>query len=383
MSENRINVMWLIKGLGSGGAENLLATSARYLDRERFNYSVAYFLPWKDALVSDLEEAGLPVLCLNQRVSYDPRPLVSLNRRLRKERTDILHAHLPYSGIVGRLASKFTPVKSVVYSEHNVWERYHRLTHFANRMTFKWNDAVVAVSGDVEKSIRSGINLNGHPRLDTISNGVDVEKLRPISKDQGWLKAELGIPAENRIVVNVANFTPKKRHIDLLTAARRVVAERPDVSFVLVGQGPLLEEMQAAATGLGLDGKVFFTGLRKDAREIIAAADLFVLSSQFEGMPVSVLEAMSSRTPVLSTRVGGLPEMIVDGEEGTLVEPHDPQLLAASITSLLSDDQKLDSLAASAFARAQNEFDVQTMVRKTEALYLELIEGKSTGAQSR
>ncbi len=382
MNDSRINVLWLIKGLGSGGAENLLVSAARHLDRDRFNYSVAYFLPWKNALVHDLEEAGLEVTCLNQKRSYDIRPMLRLNRKLRKDRIDVLHAHLPYSGIVGRFASKFTPVKAIVYSEHNVWERYHRLTHFANKATYKWNDAVVAVSEDVEASIRSGMNVNGRPKLGTITNGVDVHQLSLIGKEQSWLKSELGIPAENKIVVNVANFTPKKRHIDLLTAARIVVAENPNVSFVLVGQGPILEETKAAAKKMGLEGKVFFTGLRSDAREIIAASDLFVLSSQFEGMPVSVLEAMSTHTSVLSTRVGGLPEMIVDGEEGTLVDPGDPQKLAVSISAMLKDDTLRHSLADRAFTRAQNEFDVRNMVRKTEELYLELAEGKLTGALS-
>lgn len=382
MNDNRINVLWMIKGLGSGGAENLLVSSAKHLDHERFNYSVAYFLPWKDALVNDLEAAGLNVTCLNQRKPYDFRAIFKLNRKLRKDKIEILHAHLPYSGIVGRLASKMTPVKSIVYSEHNVWERYHRLTHFANKMTFKWNDAVVAVSEDVETSIRAGMNVNERPKLGTITNGVDVDQLRLIDKDSSWLKTELGIPAGNKIVTNVANFTPKKRHIDLLEAARKVVAESPDTSFVLVGQGPLLEETKTAAHEMGLDGKVFFTGLRSDAREIIAASDLFVLSSQFEGMPISVLEAMSTRTPVLSTRVGGLPEMIVDGEEGQLVDPGDPEKLASSIQSLLSNDSLRQSLADKAFTRALSEFDVQTMVQKTEQLYLELREAQLAGAHS-
>lgn len=382
MNESRINVLWLIKGLGSGGAENLLVSSAPHLDRDRFNYSVAYFLPWKNALVADLEAAGLPVTCLNQRKPYDFRALFSLHRKLKNDHIDILHAHLPYSGIVGRMASKFTPVKSIVYSEHNVWERYHRLTHFANKMTYKWNDAVVAVSEDVENSIRSGMHVNGRPKLGTITNGVDIDQLKVICKESDWLKAELGIPTQDRVVVNVANFTPKKRHIDLLTAARKVIAHDANTSFVLVGQGPLLEDTKTAATEMGLDGKVFFTGLRSDARQIIAAADLFVLSSQFEGMPISVLEAMGTRTPVLSTNVGGLPEMIVDGEEGLLVDPGEPEKLAASITALLKNDAQRRSLADKAFIRAQGEFDVRTMVRKTEKLYLELIEGQVEGARS-
>ena len=377
MTQTRKNVLWLIKGLGSGGAENLLLSAARHVDRDRFNYSAAYFLPWKDALVEGLEDAGVPVLCLNQKKPYDLRAVYTLNRKLRRDHTDILHAHLPYSGIIGRIASKFSPVKAVVYSEHNVWERYHRLTYMANKATFKWNDAVIAVSENVEESIRSRMNVNGRPQLGTIANGVDVDQLGQLSKDQGWLKGELGIPAANRIVVNVANFTPKKRHIDLLEAAKRVTEEQPATSFVLVGQGPLFDETKAAAHRMGLQDHVFFAGFRDDAREIIAAADLFVLSSQFEGMPVSVLEAMATRTPVLSTRVGGLPEMIEDGVDGVLVEPGAPDKLAASILSTLQDGPLRHSLAERAYSKVESQFDVRHMVRKIEALYIQITDGQS------
>ncbi len=372
MNQERINVLWLIKGLGSGGAENLLVSAARHVDRDRFNYSAAYFLPWKDQLVSGIEEQGIPVTCLKQRVPYDPRTLFSLNRKLRKDRIDILHAHLPYSGLVGRLASKFSPVKKIVYSEHNVWERYNRLMRVANRLTYRMNDAVVAVSENVEESIRSGMNVGESLRLNTIENGVDVEQLSTLSKDSKWLKDEFGIPAGNRIVTCVANFTPKKRHTDLLVAAKRTLASTPDVSFVLVGQGPLLDDVKAEAQELGIDRNVVFTGLRDDAREIIAASDLFVLSSQFEGMPISVLEAMGTRTPVLSTRVGGLPEMLREGTEGMMVDALVPDQLSAAIDDLLANDELRRSLAERAYARVGAEFDIRHMVRRTEELYLEI-----------
>ena len=372
MNQERINVMWLIKGLGSGGAENLLVSAAKHVDRDRFNYSAAYFLPWKDQLVEGIEAQGIPVTCFKQRVPYDLRALFALNRKLRKDKIDILHAHLPYSGLVGRLASKFSPVKKVVYSEHNVWERYNKVMRVANKFTYKMNDAVVAVSENVEESIRSGMNVGDSLRLNTIENGVDVEQLSTLSKASKWLKEELGIPAENRIVTCVANFTPKKRHTDLLAAAKRTLASTPDVSFVLVGIGPLLDDVKAEAKTLGIDKNVVFTGLREDAREIIAASDMFMLSSEFEGMPISVLEAMGTKTPVLSTRVGGLPEMLVEGTEGMMVDSLNPEKLSDAINDLLANETLRRSLAERAFVRVTNEFDIRHMVKRHEQLYLEI-----------
>ena len=119
----RRKVLWLIKGLGLGGAEKLLSLSLPYIDRDKYDYEVAYLLPWKNALVDDFQRENIPVHCLNQSRPYDIRTLWRLNRLLRNENVDVLHVHLPYSGILGRIASRMSPVKAVVYTEHNLWQR--------------------------------------------------------------------------------------------------------------------------------------------------------------------------------------------------------------------------------------------------------------------
>jgi glycosyltransferase involved in cell wall biosynthesis len=375
MAQSRKNVLWLIKGLGVGGAESLLLAGTPYLDRDRFSYSVAYFLPWKNALAEPLRATGVPVHCMGQGSPFDLRAIFSLTRLVKREKIDIIHAHLPYAGVTGRLVARLGGVKAVVYSEHNVWERYRRPTYWANRLTFRMNDAVIAVSREVERSIRRGMHVNGRPKIDTILNGVDVNALSRLGRDPAWLKSEFGIPDRHRTVVNVANFTPKKRHIDLLEAARAVKAQRADVSFVLVGQGPLEEEVRRMSAGMGLDGTVVFTGFRPDARRIIASADLFVLSSQFEGLPVSMLEAMATGTPVVSTAVGGIPEVITDGANGLLVEPMAPGSLATVILDALDDDGLRERLSTRAREDARQQFDISRMVRATEDLYQSLLTG--------
>jgi glycosyltransferase involved in cell wall biosynthesis len=150
-----------------------------------------------------------------------------------------LHLHLPYTGILGRLAGRLAPVKAVVYTEHNLWERYHWLTSAANRLTFGYNDAVIAVSDEVKHSIQARYNrnhMNGKPKLCTILNGVDSDQLTADSQGRHGVKPEFGIPDSHRLVVHVANFTPKKRHEDLVRAARLVIDQDPQVSFLLVGQ---------------------------------------------------------------------------------------------------------------------------------------------------
>lgn len=369
----RIKVLALIKGLGLGGAEKLLAISLPHLDRDRFEYEVGYLLPWKVALVPEFQRAGIPVFCLNLRKSYDLRIIPRLAKVLRERQVDVLHLHLPYAGIVGRAASRLSSVKAVVYTEHNLWERYHWLTGAFNRMTYRWNDTVISVSEEVERSIRSRYNPNGNLRLCTIHNGVDFEQLAGVHQDRSGVRREFGIPLDHRLVVHVANFLPKKRHVDLLNAARRVLNRDPFITFLLVGQGPMEEEIKAEAHLLGIEPNIVFAGFRDDVPRLMAAADSFVLSSLHEGLPVALLEAMAVGTPVVATRVGGIPEVITDAVEGFLVEPLHPEQLSEKLLALLHSSELQHRFSANAKEKVRKQFDVRRMVESTEAIYGQLL----------
>ena len=375
---NRIKVLALIKGLGgAGGAERLLATSLRYLDRDRFEYEVSYLLSWKDVLVPEFQRANIPVFCLNLNKAFDVRIIPRIARLLRERQVDILHIHSPFAGIVGRIASRLAPATTVIYTEHNLWERYHWLTRPANRMTYRWNDAVIAVSQEVERSIRSNYTANASLKLRTIPNGVDTEQLAKVSRDARGVKDEFRVPPENRLVVNVASFTSKKRHVDLLRGAKEILKQDPSVTFLLVGQGPLQLDMKLEARQLGIDSNVIFTGFRPDVPRLVAAADLFVLSSLFEGLPISLLEAMGLGIPVVATRVGGIPEAVTDGVEGFLVEPLNPSQLADKVLELLHSPELLEQFSQNAARRIQEDFPLSKMVECTEDLYTQVLDEKA------
>ena len=365
----RKKVMWLIKGLGIGGAERLLELALPYVDNNRFEYEIAYLLPHKNALVSTFEKAGIPVFCLNHTKSYDARIVPHLVRLFQERQVDLLHLHLPYTGIIGRVASKLAPVKAVVYTEHNLWERYHWLTSTANRLTFGYNDAVIAVSDEVKHSIESKYKTNGKPKLCTILNGVDADQLAVDSQGSHEVKQEFGIPDNHRLVVHVANFTPKKRHEDLVQAARLVIDQEPQVSFLLVGQGPLEPDIKAQVKNLHLENNVIFAGFRTDAPRIIGSADVFVLPSQFEGLPIAMLEAMALGRPVIASRVGGVPEVILDGVDGLLIDPLRPDQLAEKLLTVMRTPELREKLSNNAVQKVREHFSVKRMVESTEALY--------------
>lgn len=380
----RKKVMWLIKGLGIGGAERLLELALPYLDNSSFEYEVAYLLPHKNALVPAFRQAGVPVFCLNHTRSYDARVVPQLVRLFRDRQVDLLHLHLPYTGILGRVASRLAPVRAVVYTEHNLWERYHWLTSAANRLTFGYNDAVIAVSDEVKHSIQSRYTFGGKqdgttagkPKLCTILNGVDTDQLLADSQDRDSVKPEFGIPDHHQLVVHVANFTPKKRHEDLVRAARLVIDQEPQVSFLLVGQGPLEPEIRAQIKQLNLTDNVILAGFRTDAPRLIGAADVFVLPSQFEGLPIAMLEAMALGRPVIASRVGGVPEVIQDGVDGLLIDPLCPDQLADRILAVINCKDLRVKLANNAVLKVREHFGVKRMVSSTEALYRSVLTAK-------
>jgi glycosyltransferase involved in cell wall biosynthesis len=171
-------------------------------------------------------------------------------------------------------------------------------------------------------------------------------------------------------VINVARLVPEKAQHVLLRAARTVAEARPDVRFVFAGEGPLKESLQALTGELGLLSQVQFLDFRDDIDRLLAASDVFVLSSVFEGMPVSLLEAMSAGCPSVATRVGGIPQVLRDGETGLLVPPDEPAALAEALLALLNNPERGMAMGDAARQTAVREYDNRAWARKLENLYL-------------
>lgn len=371
-------VLWLIKGLGLGGAERLLALAAPHLNRRDFSYEVAYLLPWKTALVRTLEEGGVPTVCLNHAAPFDPRIVARLIRFLRERQIDLLHLHLPYSGVVGRVAGRLAGVKGVIYTEHNLQERYHPLTRLANQLTLPLCHHTIAVSDEVAHSLRRSL-FTRRAAVSVILNGIDVEAVQSAAATSSEVRRELGIAPDRLLVGVVIGFRPQKRPDLWVRAARMIADQEPRATFVLVGDGPSLAPTRALAAEVGLDGRAIFTGLRPDAPRLIAAFDLFMLSSMYEGLPVAVLEAMALGRPIVATRVGGLPGVIEHERSGLLVGAGDPAALAAEAVRVLADPALRQSLGTAAQQRVAQEFGIVPMVRATEALYRQVLERAGRG----
>jgi glycosyltransferase involved in cell wall biosynthesis len=363
-------ILYLIKGLGRGGAEQLLASAAPYLDSSRFEYEVAYLLPWKDALVPSMEAAGIPTHCLDggRGIGWTRR----LHALVRHNGINLVHIHSPYAAIGTRMAIGRQAAR-LVYTEHNVWSRYHRATYWGNAITYGRNDYVFAVSDSVRESVRYPRLMRGlsMPKIETLYQGLDPAAVSTWGGADG-VREEFSIPEGAPIVGTVANFKPHKGHAELVRAVVEVRRAIPDVRFVLVGVGPLEEDIRAEAERLGVADSVIFTGFRDDVPRLMGAFDVFTLASRYEGLSIALIEAMALGKAVVVTKAGGLPEVVNDGRDGLLVETDDVGALADGLITLLHDDALRGRLGRAARRRA-GDFDIRQTVRRTEEVYEELL----------
>lgn len=372
-----MRVFHLIKSLGRGGAEMLLSEGLRFANRNQFEYAYGYFLPWKNALVPNLEQQQVSVHCFGARNNAAillSAPRVA--RFLKQWRADLLHCHLPVAGAVGRVAGKLADVP-VVYTEHNKMERYHGLTRQLNLATWHWQQRVIAVSEDVRQSVEHF--AGNRVRVEVVRNGVDVGRFEQRQVDDTAIRRQMGIPLDAPVIGTVAVFRVQKQLDDWLRAAAILHARYPQVRFILVGDGPLRQELHDLATSIGLKGVLHFAGLQKDVREYLAAIDVYLMSSRFEGLPVALLEAMSMACTPVCTAVGGIPEVIRSGENGLLAPPGHPEALAHAVESLLESPGTLERWGAAARQTVVHDFSMERMARQLENIYRGVDEARLNG----
>jgi len=368
--DEHVRVLWLATGLGPGGTEQLLVTTARRRDRRRLSVRVAYLLPHKSQLVADLEAEAVPVECLGCRSVLDLRWLVGLRRSLVRDPVDVLHAHNPVTALGGRIVARSLPRRlrpRLIVTDHNVWDSYKPVVRWVDGLTSRWDDARFTVSEAVRASLPAPIQQRSH----VVVQGIEVERVRAQRAERAAVRAELGLDPHAPVVGTVANLREQKAYPDLLAAAVDVLERRPDARFVAVGQGPLEAEIRALHARLGLGDRFLLLGHRADAVRVMAACDVFVLASHWEGLGVAVMEALALGLPVVATAVGGVPEVVEDGREGFLLPPRRPSELAAAILTLLNDAEACQRMAAAAAQRGA-ELSIDTAVQRTEAMYHEL-----------
>jgi glycosyltransferase involved in cell wall biosynthesis len=347
-----------------GGAQSYVASLLPAL-APRFDVVVAAHGtgPLRDAAATPEGARYISLDHVRRRINpwRDVAGLLELVRVLRRERPDILHANSSKAGVLGRLAAHLAGVPIRIFTVHGWAFSAHsgpssRLYRFADRLVRPLTTVTVCVS-QRERLTGLAAGTCDAERTVVIPNAVETGRA-PRSSATG---------RERPLIITVGRLKAPK---DFLTLVRALDALPPD-SFdaVIVGEGPDRSRLEAEIEALGLTHRVRLAGERQDVTDLLAAADVFVLPSASEGMPVSVLEAMAAGLPVVASRVGGVPEQVADGETGLLVEPGDAGELAAAVGRLIHDGELRRRLGAAGRARAEEEFDLDQFRRAHVELY--------------
>lgn len=365
----RIKILFVIGQLPRAGCEMQLWQLLRCIDKTKFVLKV-FCLSQNAPLAKDIRKEGIEVFIIPREHNLEFRRLLKLYKLTKAERPNIVHTFMPAANTYGRIAAKLAGVPIIIASERGAINR-NSIQTYINRALVSCCNLIVANANYIAKWITGYQKIN-HRRVITIYNGVDISKFQ-IKIDADAKRQEIGLNPEEPIVGIVARVHPVKNHKCFLEAARKVLNEYKNTKFVIVGDGPLMNELKAFARELGISGNVIFTSTRNDVPELLLIFDVSVLCSLSEGMPNAVLESMAAGKPVIVTNVGGCPEIVEDGKTGFIVPSNDSTALAGKIMALLANQELANKMGQAGRKHVEANFSINKMVKSYEELYENLI----------
>jgi len=385
--EGPVKLLYVITRLDKGGSAEVVLQLASALQGQRFSIAVAYgpTIDPQEDLAAFQERTGVPfhfVSHLRRSVSplRDLLALLQLYCLLRREKPALLHTHTSKAGFIGRMAGFLARVPRIVHTPHgHVFYGYFgtawsRLFVWLERLAAPWTDRIITLT-EVGKTEHLRFRIAPAEKFVPIYCGIDLSRFQKPSLERvERLKREYS-PEGKAVVGSVGRLVPIKGYDTFIQACALVNKTHPETRFLLAGDGPLMEELKSLSRRLGLHGAFFWLGDRSDIPEILALLDLFVLSSLNEGLGRVLMEAAAAGVPAVATHVGGVPEIVREGETGLLVPSGDPEKMAEAIRTLLDNPSTRKRMGEEARRRSGELFGIETMVAKTRSLYESLLEG--------
>jgi glycosyltransferase involved in cell wall biosynthesis len=316
----------------------------------------------------------------------DVRAFRQISRLIRERRPTIVHTHMAKAGALGRLAARKGRVPAIVHTFHgHVLEGYfsgpvNRAVLGAERGLARITDALIAVSPAVRDELLA-LRVGRPSQWRVIPIGLDLAPLLTLEPDPMSARRLLGLPEEGPVIGIVGRLAPIKDYATFLSAAARVAREVPDATFAVVGDGELRDPLESRARAL-LGERCRFTGWVMDLPNLYAALDVVVLTSRNEGTPVALIEAGAAGKPVVATRVGGVPDVVLEGQTGLLAPSRDPEAIAGQVLRLLRDPSEAGGLGTAAREWVRGRFSIDRLADDLAALYRELLDrkmGRSVG----
>ncbi|HLC40439.1 MAG TPA: glycosyltransferase family 4 protein [Methylomirabilota bacterium] len=356
------------------GGEVYLLQLAQALDRSRFRLSVV--APGDGPLVGRLQAMGVPVFVVPIAEHLLSLPaLMALTRLLKRERPHLVQSHGARSNFYSRLACRLAGIPRCVSTVHNSLYDYpvspgRRVLYLTlDRLTTPLADTIICVAESLARDLIERSRVPAR-KVVVIQNGVDLTVFHPDRGDGSKIREEFGL-GESPVIGMVGRMTPQKNHSDFLKALARVRGAIPQVRALIVGDGPLRQEIEREVAHLGLEAVCRFAGVRQDIADCYAAMDVVVLSSVSEGFPYVVLEALAMARPLVATSVNGVPEIVDDRLNGLLVPPREPAALADAILALLRDPDCARALGQAGRKLVESRFSLERMIHRLQSLYSE------------
>ncbi len=375
--ERKIRVLECIRQGQIGGGETHLLSLVENLDRSRFEPVVLSFT--EGPMVERLRAMGVRTHVLYTERPFDVTKWRKVKRLMAAEGVDLVHAHGTRASSNTLWAARRLRIP-LVYTVHG-WSFHDDQPFWVRRLRIwgeRWITARSALNIAVSASSRqTGIEKIAGFQAVVVNNGIDQRKFSP-SRKLADIRGELNIPRDAVLLLFLARFTGHKQPLTLIRAFHEAVGKLAEVGkaaglhLLMVGEGDEKEEGMRLAAELGLAGKVHFSPFRQDVPDVLAACDIYVLPSLWEGLPIGLLEAMAMRKAVIGTNVDGTREVLCDGENGLVVEPGDVSALAAAILRLAGDGELRESMGARAEETVRERFNATVMTKEIENIYTEI-----------
>jgi glycosyltransferase involved in cell wall biosynthesis len=359
----RLRVLHIIPNFGMGGAEKLVVDLLSNYDKSNFDMAaVSFYAKSNTILEKKLDDLGVKVYYLDKHKGPDVSMLFKINKVVREFKPDIIHTHR-YAIRYTLLAILINKIPLKVHTVHNIASKeLDKAGFIIQKIAYNYfNFVPVAISNIVKKSIIEFYHIEYVP---LIYNGIDVLKYQVRQKQK-----------ENKLIrlIHVGRFSHQKNHNLLIDAFKMVSDKKNNVKLYLVGDGDLRKEIEYRVSRLNLADKVEFLGVRDDIPDLLAKSDIFVMSSDWEGLPLVLLEALAAGIPIVSTDVGGVPDIIKNNINGILVKPNDPVSLSKAIIDLI-ENRELRKKISETNKIYSLKFDIKKTQQEYEKLYLNLYE---------
>ena len=388
MSRKPVRVLHIITRLIVGGAQENTIYTALMLDKTKYRIDVLTGPQTgaEGSLIEEFRDRGGNLIILREMIREispvnDFLAFTKLVRLIKMGHYDIVHTHSSKAGVLGRMAAKLAGVPLIIHTVHG-WSFHSHMSRWIagvyiwlEKFSEKITDKLIVVTTlDVKKGLDVGIGKKDKYKL--IRSAINLEAFNPKLYDKKVTRKRLGIPADALVVGNVGRLSIQKNPMEWLRVASLLSEKMGNIYFLMVGDGPLRDEVEETIREFKLEEKVILTGLRRDVPRLMSAMDIFLLTSKWEGLPRVLPQAMSMGIPVVATIADGTAEIIENGKTGFLCETGDINRMAAVCLELLNDSKLRDEIGDNGKKQVRREFDVKLMIKEIDHLYTESLKNK-------